>query len=151
MYGLPQAGLIAQELLEKRLGEHGYHQSKIINGFWTHKTRPINFCLTVDDFTVKYVNQEDADHLIKVIAKHYPMTVDKEATKYIGLTIEWDYKKTTARISMPGYLEKTFTKFNHVAPSKIQNSPHPHVAPKYGTKVQYAAHDDVSPQLPPDE
>ena len=31
MYGLPQAGLIAQELLQKRLAEFGYHQSKIIN------------------------------------------------------------------------------------------------------------------------
>jgi hypothetical protein len=41
MYGLPQAGIIAQELLEKRLGEYGYHQSKIVNGFWKHKTRPI--------------------------------------------------------------------------------------------------------------
>jgi hypothetical protein len=27
MYGLPQAGLIANELLEKWLNEHGYHQS----------------------------------------------------------------------------------------------------------------------------
>jgi hypothetical protein len=33
---------------------------------------------------VKYVNQEDADHLIKAIQKYYPMTVDTEATKYIG-------------------------------------------------------------------
>jgi hypothetical protein len=28
MYGLPQAGIIAQELLAKRLKEHGYFQSK---------------------------------------------------------------------------------------------------------------------------
>jgi hypothetical protein len=91
MYGLPQAGIIAQQLLEKRLAEYGYHQSKIINGLWTHKTRPICFCLVVDDFAVKCVNQEDADHLINAIRMYYPMTVDKEATKYIGLTIEWDY------------------------------------------------------------
>lgn len=32
MYGLPQAGLIAQELFQKRLAEYGYHQSQIING-----------------------------------------------------------------------------------------------------------------------
>jgi hypothetical protein len=30
MYGLPQAGIIAQELLVKRLAKQGYHQSKII-------------------------------------------------------------------------------------------------------------------------
>ncbi len=34
MYGLPQAGIIAQELLEERLAKYGYHQSKIIPGFW---------------------------------------------------------------------------------------------------------------------
>jgi hypothetical protein len=28
MYGLPQAGLLANELLEKRLNKRGYHQSK---------------------------------------------------------------------------------------------------------------------------
>ena len=92
MYGLPQAGIIAQELLEKRLAEYGYHQSKIINGFWKHKTRLICFCLVVDDFAVKYVNQDDADHLINAVRKYYPMTVDNEATKYIGLTVEWDYE-----------------------------------------------------------
>jgi len=151
MYGLPQAGIIAQELLQKRLGEHGYHQSKIINGFWKHKTRPICFCLVVDDFAVKYVNQEDADHLINAIRKNYPMTVDKEARKYIGLTIEWDYENRKARIHMPGYLEKAFTRFKHEAPPKIQNSPHPHVIPQYGVKIQYAKDDDESPPLSKEE
>lgn len=28
MYGLPHAGLVAQELLEKRMAKHGYHQSE---------------------------------------------------------------------------------------------------------------------------
>ena len=84
MYGLPQAGIITQELPEKRLAEHGYYQSKIVHGLWKHKTRPICCCLVVDDFTVKYVDQKDANHLINTIRKYYPMTVDKEATKYIG-------------------------------------------------------------------
>ncbi len=30
MYGLPQAGMIAQELLQERLAKVGYYQSKII-------------------------------------------------------------------------------------------------------------------------
>jgi hypothetical protein len=47
MYGLPQAGVIAQELLVKPLAEYGYHQIKIINGLWKHKTRPICFCLVL--------------------------------------------------------------------------------------------------------
>ena len=45
MYGLPQAGIIAQELLEDRLRKHGYRQSKYTPGLWTHKRRPIAFSL----------------------------------------------------------------------------------------------------------
>ena len=38
MYGLPQAGIIVQQLLEKRLQQHGYHQSKTTPGLWIHDT-----------------------------------------------------------------------------------------------------------------
>jgi hypothetical protein len=34
MYGLPQAGILAQEILEKRLNKHGYCQSSITPGLW---------------------------------------------------------------------------------------------------------------------
>jgi hypothetical protein len=34
MYGLPQAGIIAQQLLETRLAVHGYHQSTTTPGLW---------------------------------------------------------------------------------------------------------------------
>jgi hypothetical protein len=67
MYGLPQAGIIAQELLEERLAKHGYCQSKITPGLWTHDTRPICFSLVVDDFRVKYVGEEHAQHLLSVV------------------------------------------------------------------------------------
>jgi hypothetical protein len=33
MYGLPQSGLLANKLLEKRLNKHGYRQSKLVPGF----------------------------------------------------------------------------------------------------------------------
>jgi hypothetical protein len=84
---------------------------------------------------VKYVNNEDPEHLINVIKKYYPMMVDKEATKYIGLTIEWDYKNCKAHIHMLGYIQKAFIRFNHKIPDKIQNSPHLHVIPQYGAKT----------------
>lgn len=41
MYGLPQAGLLAQELLEKHLGDKGYHQSQFTPGLWTSEWQPI--------------------------------------------------------------------------------------------------------------
>ncbi len=134
MYSLLQAGIIAQELLKKRLADYGYHQSKIINSFWKHKTRPICFALVINDFAVKYVNKADAEYLINAIKKNYPMTVDKQATKQIGLTIEWDYRNRKTHIHMPGCLQKALIRFNHETPDKIQNSLHPHVIPQYRAK-----------------
>ena len=70
MYGLPYVGVIAQQLFEKRLEKHVYHQSDKTPGFWNHDTRPISFTLIVDDFGVKYVGKENADHLINVLREH---------------------------------------------------------------------------------
>ena len=41
MYGLPQSGLLANELLEKRLTKRGYQQSKLVPGLWKHDWRPV--------------------------------------------------------------------------------------------------------------
>ena len=65
MYGLPQSGILAQTLLETHLNAHGCHQSKITPGLWTHEWQPICFTLVVDNFGLKYVGMEHADHLIK--------------------------------------------------------------------------------------
>ena len=37
MSGLPQSGLLANELLEKRLNKQGYYQSKLVPGLWKHE------------------------------------------------------------------------------------------------------------------
>ena len=44
MYGLPQVGKLAQELLVKRLATHGYTQSKLTPAFGnTKKMNPVLF------------------------------------------------------------------------------------------------------------
>ena len=75
------------------------------------------------------------------------MTVDEEAKKYIGLTVQWDWINQKAHIHMPEYLEKAFVRFNHGKPMKIQNAPYPHAPPKYGAKTQYAVEENASPLL----
>ncbi len=69
MYGLPLAGIIAQELLTEKLAKHGYHQSKIIPGLWTHETRSTAFTLVVDNFTINIMSKNNADHLINILKK----------------------------------------------------------------------------------
>ena len=63
MYGLPQAGRIAYDKLVNHLAPHGYHPCPRTPGLWSHATRPVTFCLVVDDFGVKYVGQQHVDHL----------------------------------------------------------------------------------------
>jgi hypothetical protein len=57
IYGLPQAGILANQLLARRLAIHGYHQTKFTFGLWRHVTRLIKFTLVVDDFGVQYVGK----------------------------------------------------------------------------------------------
>jgi hypothetical protein len=85
MYGLPQARILAQELLEQRLNKHGYFQNKAIPGLWMHPTRPISCTLVVDDFGMKYVGQEHVMHLISILKEHYELSQDWQGTKFIDL------------------------------------------------------------------
>jgi hypothetical protein len=53
MYGLKQAGLLANQLLQTRLAPFIYYPARHTPGLWLHKTRPISFTLVVDDFAVR--------------------------------------------------------------------------------------------------
>jgi hypothetical protein len=53
MYGLKQAGLLANQLLQTRLSPFSYFPARHTPGLWLHKTRPVSFTLFVDDFAVK--------------------------------------------------------------------------------------------------
>jgi hypothetical protein len=67
MYGLPQAGILAKELLQRNLAKDGYRPTQHTHGLWTHDTRPISFSLVMDNFGVKYVGREHAEHLMECI------------------------------------------------------------------------------------
>jgi hypothetical protein len=136
MYGLPQAGIIAQQLLEERLHKHGYLQSKTTPGLWKHDTRPISFSLVVDDFSEKYVGQENAQHLLDTIRQYYKCSCDWEAERYCRNSIKWDYEGQKVHLSMPGYVPKALICFRHPPPppTKSQDQPYPHIKPNYGAK-----------------
>jgi hypothetical protein len=145
MYGLPQAGIIAQELLTKRLHKARYRQSTITPGYWCHYWRPISFTLVVDNFGVKYINKEDVKHLASILKQDYKIDIDWEGTQYLSLMLDWDYATCKVHPSMPGYIEKNLVQFGHVLPTKPQMQPHPHTIPTYSATVQYAKAIDASP------
>jgi hypothetical protein len=102
MCGLKQAGLLANQLLQKRLKPFGYYPAIHTPGLWLHNKTPTAFSLVVDDFAVKYVTTADAHHLRNALLRHYEITTDWNGTVYSGITLEWDYNKRTCDISMPG-------------------------------------------------
>ena len=71
MYGLVQAGRIANNHPVAHLKTYGYHQSSTTPGLFSHATRAISFCLVVDDFGITYVNREDARHLLASLSTYY--------------------------------------------------------------------------------
>jgi hypothetical protein len=76
MYGLPQAGILAQNLLEKRLNQQGYHQCKVTLGHWKHDWQPLLFTLCVTNFGIKCVRQEHTNHLANILEEHYKCSID---------------------------------------------------------------------------
>jgi hypothetical protein len=118
MYGLPQAGIIAQELLKECLLAAGHSQSKITPCYWKHEWRPISFTLVVGDFGVKYIEEEHAMHLIKMLNEHYEVKEDWEGRRYVKITMDWDYKKIEVHLSMPEYVERALASFRHPIPDK---------------------------------
>jgi hypothetical protein len=147
MYGLPQAGILANELLQRNLAKDGYRPTQHTHGLWTHDTCPISFSLVVDGFGVKYVGREHAEHLIACIKKNYYISSDWNGSAYCGLTLEWDYKNCTVDLSMPGYIKAAFHKYQHSAPARPEHAPHTWNPPIYGAKTQYVEDKTTSPAL----
>ncbi len=89
------------------------------------------------------MSENNVDHIINALKKYYTITVDKDAAKYMKLTIEWDYENGKVHMSMPGYLAKEMIRFKHETPNKIQNSPHCRIEMQYGAKQEYVNNEDM--------
>jgi hypothetical protein len=129
VWGLPQAGILANKLLCKQLAPHGYYKCKQMPGLWKHATRPIMFTLVVDDFGIKYINKEDVNHVIHCLKKKYKLTKDWDGNLYCGIKLNWNYDDRTPDILMPGYIIKQLQKYKHAIPAKPQHytyTPQPH-------------------------
>ena len=124
MYGLPQAGILANKLLKKLLAKFGYFEMPHTPGLWKHLSHPVSFTLVVDDFGIKYVGKEHIDHLLSAIKKEYTVEVDWTGGLYCGIKLEWNYEKRYVDISMPGYVKKQLTRYSHVPSNRRRYTPY---------------------------
>lgn len=149
MYGLKQAALLAFNFLVENLKPFGYEPIPQTVGLWKHKSRPITFCLCVDDFGVKYFDKADVEHLISALKNFYKLSTDWTGKNYCGLTFDWQYDKGFVDVTMPDYIPAVLTRFNHKRSSTIVHTPYkvaPFVPPTRGQR-QYAPTPDTSPAL----
>ena len=65
---------------------------------------------------------------------------------YIGITLDWDYKRREVYLSMPGYIKKALQLFKHERRIK-HNQPHPSAIIKYEANKQYATPQSTLPLL----
>jgi hypothetical protein len=116
MYGLNQSGLLANQLLQKLLAPFGYYHARHTPSIWLHKTRSIAFSLIVDDFAVKCVGKENAQHLRNALLRSYELTTYWGGAVYSGMTLKWNYQTRTRDMSMPGYVANVLSKFQRDNP-----------------------------------
>ena len=69
VWGLPQASILANKLLKKRLAPHGYYECANTPALWGHTTSPLTFTLVVANFSINYTNPSQVLHLITCL-KH---------------------------------------------------------------------------------
>jgi hypothetical protein len=113
---------------------------------WRHNTRRTTFTLAVDDFGIKYFCKVDADHLFSALKDKYALTQDWSGNNYLGMTLDWNYTavRPYVDVSMPKFVDKGRSKYQHSSPKFAQHAPHLWSTPVYGQKVQYAPTDTSS-------
>ena len=105
MPGLPQSGWLSQTRLISHLESGGYRQTSTPMLF-RHEERDIDFTLVVDDFGVKFQNDDDWDHLCAYLQLLYAIKPHPVGTQFLGFSIYHDRTARTITLSYPGYVKK---------------------------------------------
>jgi hypothetical protein len=146
IYGLPQAGKLAQDRLIKHLAGHGYIQCINTPCLFIHQTNGVAFTLVVDDFLIKYKDKKAVDHLLSSLRELYIITTEFGVTqKYVGITLHHNRVKRYIDMSIPGYVQKAIQRFQRTN-LKGADSPIIYVPPNYGKHQQEAPIEE--PSLP---
>jgi hypothetical protein len=98
MDGLPQAGILANKLLKKRLAIRGYYQCQHMPGLWHHMWHDITFCLVVNGFGIKMTSMADMKHLLSSLQEHYFVAVNWTGSLFCGVKLMWDYVNRTVNL-----------------------------------------------------
>jgi hypothetical protein len=142
-YGLPRAGIIANNLLRYHLEAEGFYEAASTPGLWCHKWRPIQFCLILDNFGVEYVGLEHLIYLLDILKKFHGVQYNMAGNKLSAMDIEWNYAARFCRISMPGYIFLLLLIYKYPHPAKPWLSPYKCLPIAYGSKLHITPDPDA--------
>ena len=151
MYVTPQSVKITHNRLTDHLVKFRYFPSHHTPGLCHHATRDIKSCLIVENFGVKYINKDDADHLKFSLASLYKITSGWSVELYLVLTLKLNYKYQTCDIFMPRYVTNVLNKLEHANSHRPHHSPYPWQRPRYGTPSQLTSKPDQFAPLPEEQ
>ena len=73
----------------------------------------MQFTLVVDNSGVKYIGEKHELHIKQTLEENYKVTTEWDGTGYIGITLDWDYRRIQVHLSLTGYTDKALKKFNY--------------------------------------
>ncbi len=136
VWGLHLAGILANKQLGQKLALLAYHECLNMPGLWYHDTDLISFTLVVNNFSIKYINNNNAKHLRTSLKMAYKLTKDWTGDLYCGIALNWDYINRTVEISMPGHIKKKIQKYGHLVPDRTQKCLYWPKPKKFGSDAQ---------------
>jgi hypothetical protein len=135
-YGLPQAGILANNLLRGHLEKEGYYEAATTPYLWKHKWRPIQFCCIINDFGVEYVGIKHFNHLLAVLQQYRQVQTNMAGNKIVGLNVQWDFPSKQVCINMKCYVNDPLLNLNWPMPKKPQLLPFTATPIAYDQKTQ---------------
>ena len=111
IYGLPQAGKLAQDRLVEHLAKFGFKMADHTDCLFSHESRKISFLLYVDDFLIKFKQEADLEFLFSTLRQLYEIKTDRQAKKFLGISLHFDRPTKSVTLSVPGYVRSLAERF----------------------------------------
>jgi len=87
VYGLPQAGILANKQLRHHLQKYSYNQIST-HGLFIHTTRDITFTLVVNDFVIVCTSIDDLNRIRSAVKPLYTTTFENSGALYCGMKLD---------------------------------------------------------------
>jgi hypothetical protein len=101
----------------------------------------------VHNFGIKYINNNNINHLITSLKTTYKLAEDWTGDLYCEIALDWDYVNKTVDISMPRYIKKKIQDYGHLLPGRMQKCPYSPEPKKFGSNAQVPLPPNDMPKL----